>query len=60
MRIHPRVLELQGAEPRIHLALNALQKEHKLTDLEMMRAVHKWIGTRLDYFIKHEREETNV
>jgi len=55
--IHPRDVELRGVQPAIFLRLMAIEEEFGLTDCEMLEILNEYVGRKLHYFVKHEREE---
>jgi hypothetical protein len=58
--IHPRDFALAGVEPKIHIHLRDVQKEHGLTDCEMIEILLHFVQKDISYFIKHEHEEQDA
>ena len=55
LRLHPRTMPVQRASAEIRMALINAQKEHGLTDIEMLQAVAEWQATHLKYMLRAER-----
>ena len=55
MKLHPRTLPVQGAEASIGLALIDMQREHDLTDVEMLRALLSCIQHISTHLLRAER-----
>lgn len=55
MTPHPRHQSVTEAQFEIGVKLNALQREHGLTNTEMLQAVTSWQGTALKYMLRAER-----
>ena len=52
---HPRYESVIGAQADIAVKLNDLQREHSLTNVEMLQAVTSWQGTVFKYMLRAER-----
>ena len=55
MKPHHRTQAVAEASADIGMKLNALQREHGLTNVEMLQAVTSWQGTALKYMLRAER-----
>ena len=55
MNPHHRSQSVAVAQADIAVKLNALQREHGLTTVEMLQAVNTWQGTVLKYMLRAER-----
>lgn len=55
MTPHHRHQAVTEAQFEIGVKLNALQREHGLTNVEMLQAVTSWQGTALKYMLRAER-----
>lgn len=55
MEAHHRHQSVTEAQADIAVKLNALQREHGLTDVEMLQAVTSWQGTALKCMLRAER-----
>jgi hypothetical protein len=54
-REHSRSQSVAEASAEVGVTLNRLQREHGLTDTEMLRAVASWQVTCLKYMLRAER-----
>jgi hypothetical protein len=55
MKLHPRTMAVAQASADIGMTLIALQREHGLTDIEMMQALTAWQERKLKYMLRAER-----
>ena len=58
-REHDRARSVAEASAEIGVTLNSLQREHGLTDIEMLQAVGSWQMTCLKYMLRAERHPDN-
>lgn len=59
MRPHHRHQSVTEAQADIAVRLNALQREHGLTDVEMLQAITSWQGTALKHMLRAERHPSD-
>lgn len=55
MRVSARAQAVAIAQADIAVALNKLQREHGLTNIEMLQAVTSWEASTLNYMLRAER-----
>ncbi len=55
MKLHHRTTAVASASADICMNLIALQREHGLTDVEMLQAVATWQDRKLKFMLRAER-----
>ncbi len=61
MRVSKRAQEVSIAiaQVEVQVALDLLQREHDLTDVEMLQAITSWQALCLKYMLRSERHPDN-
>jgi hypothetical protein len=55
VRLHKRVLVVQQAEHEIHTAISELVDKHKLTCVEELQVLMRYMDRQLKYALRSER-----
>jgi hypothetical protein len=55
IKMHKRFMHVQYAKAQVATALDDLKEKHKLTDIEMMRALLGYMQTELKFMLRTER-----